>query len=410
MSDTIFFSMRLKRTRIPAELYEKLQKKIHKKKGPTRKWECIYDPDRESISIDFHDDKSETFYFKLDKKKTYDGFCKVYFDLGEGLFEKSSEFKALLDIFYSVKGYFNTIEFSDDYGLAAGYWDSKRFKFAYRELTAEEYKRVEKWYAQGYTKHEELLRAIMAEDMEMPYQEFVNYENPEIAEARNRGKIQNTLVTYLYEASEFRNEGRVCEIPEYAFGLGDPSKYAFCMWAFEEGIAWIFCDGSGYESKITLEKHWCNDPRTSQIDLVYREKFAPLFIRETDAFQRCVLAYRYFMSVYEYTGYKFVGRIKHITSIIDEVIEKFGKEKGEQYLTCYITSRRYIFDHSNRELYKKNFVKNVTKRYGESFLENYVKEFKREYEMNPKFRSETKYYAETKLKYVDDSLVIGAVN
>ncbi len=56
----------------------------------------------------------------------------------------------------------------------------------YRELTVDEYKRVERLYAEGYTKHEELLRAIMAEDMEMSYQEFVNYENPDIAMGAKR--------------------------------------------------------------------------------------------------------------------------------------------------------------------------------------------------------------------------------
>lgn len=181
MSNTLFFKVKLKRTSNPLEVFEKLEKKINNKKGPTSNWECIYNSDDESILIDFHDDKSETFYLKLDKKKEYNGFCKVYFDLDDNVFEKSGEFKALLDIFYSIKSNFSLIEFTDDYGLAAGYWDSKRFKFEYRELTVDEYKRVERLYAEGYTKHEELLRAIMAEDMEMSYQEFVNYENPDIA-------------------------------------------------------------------------------------------------------------------------------------------------------------------------------------------------------------------------------------
>lgn len=403
MADTLFFEIKLKRNKTPIEVYKKLEKKINKKTGPTCKWECIYNADAESILIDFHDNKSETFILKLDKKETYSGFCKVYFDLGDDIFDKSSEYKALLDIFYSIKSFFSVIAFSDDYGLAKGYWDSKRFQFEYRELTADEYKRVEKFYAEGYTKHEELLRAIMAEDMEMTYQEFINYENPSIAIGRNKGKIQNTLLTYLYETSEFQKEGRVCEFPDYVFE--DTGKHTFAMWAFMEGIAWIFCDGSGYGDEITLETHRCMIPKLSQIDLIYQEKFAPLFMKETDAFQRCVLAYRYFMSVYEYTGFLFAGRIKNVRLMIDEVLEEFGRENGEIYLTCYITSERYIFHHSKGEEYGKNFTRNVTKRYGENFLEHYESEFKIKYQENYKFQQETKYYAETKLKYVDDSLV-----
>lgn len=404
MSDTIFYTMKLKRSKSPIEVYEKLEKKINKKKGPTSKWECIYDSEDESIAIDFHDEESETFYLKLDKKEAYSGFCKVFFDLGDGVFDKPSEFKALLDSFYSIKNFFSVIEFSDDYGLAAGYWDSKRFKFEYRELTAEETKRVEKLYAEGYTTHEKLLRAIMAEDMGMAYEEFENYENPAVSMEDYKGKIKNTLLTYIYETAEFQKEGRVYELPEYE--LFDLGKFSFSQWSFMDGITWIFCDGTGYESEITLDKHRCAIPKLAQIDLIYREKFAPLFIKEKDAFNRCVLAYRYFISVYEYTGFKYVGRIKDVKRAIDEVLEEFGEEKGEIYLTCYITSVRYIFHHAKGKEYGENFKRNVAERYGDEFLIKYVREFKRKYQDNLKFRQETKYFAATKLKYVDDSLVL----
>ena len=402
MSNTLFFKAKLKRTGNPREVFEKLEKKINKKKGPTCKWECIYNSDDDSILIDFHDEKSETFYMKLDRKEAYSGFCKVDFELGEDVFEKSSEFKALLDIFYSIKNKFSIIEFSDDYGLAAGYWDSKRFKFEYRELTDGEYERVERIYEQGYTMPEELLRAIMAEDMEMSYQEFGDYENPDIAIGVIKGKIENTLVTYLYETSEFQKEGRVSDSLE--FFAGDPDKHTFAMWSFMDGIAWIFCDGSGSQDEITLEKHRCMIPMLSQIDLIYREKFAPLFIKEEDAFKRCILVYRYFMSVYEFTGFKYAGHQRK-QLVIDEVLEKYGNEKGTVYLTFYITSERYIFLHPKGKEYGNKFIENVTERYGKNFLMDYINEFKHKYEENFRFRQETRYYADTKLKYVDDSLV-----
>lgn len=403
MADTLFFKAKLKRTSNPLEVFEKLEKKINKKKGPTCMWECIYNPDDESVLIDFHDEKSETFYLKLDSEKEYSGFCKIYFNLDDTVFEKSSQFKALLDIFYSIKSNFSLIEFSDDYGLATEYWNSKRFKFAYRELTVDEHNRVERLYAVGYTKHEELLRAIMAEDMEMPYQEFVNYENPDISTSTLHDKIQNILMTYLYETSEFQKEGRVCDSLEYF--VGDLDKHTFAIWAFTEGIAWIFCDGSGAQEEITLDKHRCMIPKLSQIDLIYREKFAPLFINTEDAFMRCVLAYRYFLSVYEFLGFKYAGH-KSIKLVIDEVLEKFGEVDGSIYLTCYITSERYIFEHTNSKEYEDNFTRNVIERYGKDFFTRYIEQFKRKYEVYFRFRQETKYYAETKLKYVDDSLVL----
>lgn len=242
MADTLFFKAKLKKNGTPLEVFEKLEKKINKKKGPTYNWECIYNSDDESISIDFHDGKSEIFCLKPDSKNEYSGFCKIYFNQGDAVFERSGGFKALLDIFYSVKSNFSFIEFSDDYGLAAEYWDSKKFKFKYRELTGDEYKRVERLYAEGYTRHEELLRAVMAEDMEMSYQEFVDYVNPDISIPTLHGKINNTLITYLYETSEFKKEGRICDSLEYF--VGEPDIHTFAIWAFTEGIAWIFCDGS----------------------------------------------------------------------------------------------------------------------------------------------------------------------
>lgn len=403
MSDTIFFNMKLKRTKEPIEVYEKLEKKIHKKNGPTRKWECTFEPENDAIVIDFHDEESETFVAALDKKETYRGFCKVYFDLGDGLFGKSCQLKALLDAFYSVKNMFSVIEFSDDFGLAAGYWDSKRFKFEFRELTDEEMKRAERLYTEGYTTHERLLRAIMAEDMDMPYEEFVNYENPVIAMPDYKGKIHNTVLTYIYESAEFQKEGRVYDLPDYQ--LLDLGKFFFSAMSFVEAVAWIFCDGTGYPSEITLEKHYVRMPKQAQMDLIYREKFAPLFIEEKDAFHRCVLAYRFFISTYEYAGFKYAGRVKNIKSMIDEVLEEFGKEKGEAYLTCYITSEKYVFPITKKEEHVKNFHKNLMERYGEEWVSKYVQEFKKKYENNGRFRQETKYLADIKSKYVDDSMI-----
>lgn len=403
MSDTIFYNMKLKRTKAPIEVYEKLAKRLHKKNGPTRKWECTFEPDREALVIDFHDEESETFVAVLSKKETYHGFCKVYFDLGDGLFGKSCQFKALLDAFYSVRNMFSVIEFSDDFELASGYWDSKRFKFEYRELTDEEMKRVERLFAEGYTTHESLLRAIMAEDMALPYEEFVNYVNPHVAMDLEEEKITNTILTYIYETAEFQKEGRVYDLPPGE--LLDLGKFTFSQWSFMEAVAWIFCDGTGYQSEITLEKHRCMMPKLAQMDLVYREKFAPLFIEEKDAFNRCVLAYRFFMSTYEYAGFKYVGRIENVKSMVDAILDEFGEEKGEAYLTCYITSVKYSF-RIREEEYRKNFERNIAERYGENFMEEYEKEFKSKYGNNWKYRMEAKHLIKIKSKYFDESLIM----
>ena len=41
----------------------------------------------------------------------------------------------------------------------------------------------------------------------------------------------------------------------------------------------------------------------------FEEKFLPLFIAETDTFKQCILAHCFMVSVYEFIGFKFIGKI-----------------------------------------------------------------------------------------------------
>ena len=305
MTDTVFFDGKRKRTKSSMEIFEKIAKSI-KKKGIMNEWEySIYEADEEMV-INFNDGKSESFSIKFNSKGEFNNFCKFYSPIDEETKEVDyTVMYAILDILYKAKSKFNRIEITDDYGIAASYWESK-FKFDLKELTDEEYNRVKRLFDTGYTRHEDLLRAIMAEDMGMEYEEFVAYENPGITYDFMKGKINHLCLAYIYEASTFRDEGRVKDI--FFKFQSDPNKYNFALWSFEEGISFIFFDGTGVTEKITFEKHWCAMPMLSQIDLVYREKFAPLYVKSIDPFERCVLAYRYFLSVYLFTGFRYVGR------------------------------------------------------------------------------------------------------
>lgn len=306
MSDTIFFKGKLKRGRDPLEVFEKLKKGI-KKKGPTKNWICKIDENRKDFFIDFQDEGSETFSLQFNEKGEFNDFCKVAFPLEGDLFEAGkSEFKALLDILYIAKSMFNSIEITDDYGLAASYWDSKRFKSDFRNLTAEEEARVRRLFAEGFTTHEQLLMAVMAEDMEMSVEELRGYENKKFPDDFEYS-IYHTLETYLYETAEFQKEGRVCELPDWHW---DPSSFLFSFFAFFNGISWVFFDGTGPYKEIYLGKKRITNPKDKQVELLFTEKFAPLFMKEEDPLEKCILAYRYFVSVYDYLGFRYVGRVK----------------------------------------------------------------------------------------------------
>lgn len=304
------------------------------------------------------------------------------FPLEGELFEDGkSEFKALLDALYKAKSMFHSIEITDDYGLAGSYWDSKRFKFDFRNLTAEEADRAERLYSEGNTTPEQLLLAIMAEDMDMPVEELRDYINIDIEYIdswEDRSKIHPTLETYLYETAEFQKEGRLCEMS--AGQYYDPGKVLFSVFAFIEGLSWVFLDGTGPETTISLEKKRSFSPKDAQVGLLFREKFAPVFMKEEDPMEKCILAYRYFVSVYDHLGFRYVGRAENIKTVIDTILEEYGER----------------------------LVTRMNQRHGSELFSEYL-EFKRKYQQNATFRTEAEYAARRKWKYIDDSLVASSL-
>lgn len=406
MSDTIFYKGVLKRGRDPLAVFEKITKGIGKR-GPSKNWTYTIDEEQSSLLIDFQDDKSETFFLQFKEKGEFNDCCKVAFPLEGELFEDGkSEFKALLDALYKARTSFRSIEITDDFGLAESYWDSKRFKLHFRDLTAAEDERVRRLYAQGSTTPEQLLRSIMAEDMEMPVEELWDYINVYTNFLDNFPAIHRTLASYLYETAEFRKEGRVCEMPFWQYY--EPGNFFFSEFAFVEGLSWVFLDGTGPNTAISLEKERAFSQKDAQVGLLFREKFAPVFIAETDPLEKCILAYRYFVSIYGGLGFRYVGRTKNRKMVMEKILEEYGEEKGTVYLTCYCTTERYIFqnfDPETKKQYSDCLIKNMTDRYGEDFFPEYLA-FKRKYENDTKFRRETEYVADRKLKYIDDSLVL----
>lgn len=69
--DTIFYTLKLKRTREPMEVFEKMIKSI-KKKGATKNW--TYGIDNDIFTVDFGDGMSECFLVQFDENK----ICKVF--------------------------------------------------------------------------------------------------------------------------------------------------------------------------------------------------------------------------------------------------------------------------------------------------------------------------------------------
>ena len=77
----------------------------------------------------------------------------------------------------------------------------------------------------------------------------------------------------------------------------------FSVTACVDGIAELFAVERNANFTTTT---W--DSKMSQVRRLYKEKFLPLFNAESDIYSKCILAYRYMVSVYEYCGFEFVGK------------------------------------------------------------------------------------------------------
>lgn len=241
---TIFYTLKLKRTRTPSELFEKLQKSV-KKKGATKDWVCTVDGEKGYMSVDFGEDKGETFCLKFDDKKVCEGSCKVYFPLSGELFddEKKSEFKALINMIYSARAAFSKMEITDDYGITESYLDSKVNKISLRELTGEENERARRIFESGQQSVKEFITALMYDYRDLPYSEdFIPYINRKIGHCyigfwNSYDKpchfFEAFIDSFLYETTEYQDKGRLKNVKDY---YGDLCGVYFSVSAFINGI------------------------------------------------------------------------------------------------------------------------------------------------------------------------------
>lgn len=318
MADTIFFELKLKRGRNPLPVFEKLAKSV-KKKGATKNWTYVIDEGREIFTVNFGDEKSEDFVLCFDKQNAKFS-CKVDFPLDGELFEdeKKSEFKALLNMIYSARTSFSSMKISDDYGLAEEFMESKEFKIKLRELNEEELDRAKRLFDYGMTSYTDFALKLMYDYLEIPYAaKYEDYINQQVQCSKFQLKDNNFLApfieTFLYETSEYMNRGRLYLDFDYFSELNGLwfSVHAFVM-IMEEFIL-----GEDYPYRNHTN---CFGVKHGQVRKYYNNKFIQILEAETNLFEKCILAYRFFVSVYDFCGFKYVGRDK----LLQDYKESFG--------------------------------------------------------------------------------------
>lgn len=306
MSDIIFYSGKLKRTCSPEDVYIKCLAAI-KKTGPTKNWTCIFDEEKQVVAVDFGDNQSETLVFEFVDGKI-DGSCKVCFSMGTEVHDKKSPIFACMKMLYSLKKLFSEFQVSDDYDAWEGFLETMKYRAKFRELTEEEIQRVNKFYDMGYTSHEDMLLSMMAEDLQLDGKEqLAAHINPKRSLFFEAHTILYIVEMWAYQTCTYGKEGRVSKISEGSKTL--LNAFSLSLGAFAMGVEELFFDEFAKYGFPSEDKH-AFGVKHAIIRQMFREKFIDLF-NAADAHEKCMLAYRFFLSALDFTGFQFEGKKKY---------------------------------------------------------------------------------------------------
>ena len=322
MSDTIFYSLKLKRNKKPEKVFEKIKKAV-KPKGATAKWSVS--TEGQSLWIDFGDEASETFCLVFDNKEAGSA-CKVAFPMEGEIFEDKtkSEWKTLIAILHSLKSLCSEITVDDDYGIACEYFTSLDYTFGIIELSEEENARLDRIFNQGNTNYENFLMQIFCEDTHRDHPKPPDHAISSciILSSPTFPKISAVWEIYLHETSTLKNKclrevykenGNLVYGEDFASGDPPAEIYTFCF-----GVGRLF---SSYNF---VDNTW---GRGANVTKYYNDKFLPVF-NQSDDYEKCKLAYQFMLSVYDYCKFKFVGK-----DVINKMIAEFDEKHPSVHMT-----------------------------------------------------------------------------
>lgn len=305
MSDLIDieYKGKIKNTYMEDDVFDKIKKYIKRNKLD-KVWDC--ETDKSCITIKFNDNKSDNFYIDIDNQK-FSGYCRIDNDssLGKSTLEK------LIDMLFSIKSIFSKIELEDEYSLCKDIFKNKSLKIKLRELTEDELLRIKKICDNGCKDYKEFILTCIAQDLRVPsYKEL--YINPVIKEINIKAHINQDEIdfynqifeTWLYETTEYKNEGRFCNTEFFdtnSIYYQELGSLGFDSYAFYNGMTNLIINSNE-------QRNFTMGVRDSNVKKLYKEKVYPMLQEEKDLYNQCVIVYRYFVSILDYTGFKFIGK------------------------------------------------------------------------------------------------------
>ena len=304
MSNTIYYRGKLKRTCSPRDVYEKCSGAI-KKTGVTKNWICTFHENDISVVVDFNDGESENLVFKFVEGKVH-GFCKLFFSMDNDMYDKKSPSFACMKMLYSLKKLCSEYEITDDYSIWEGFLETMKYRARFRNLTEDEEARVRKYFDMGYTNHEDMLLAFISEDLQIPQGEKLTDHIMENAVYPvDEHWILPVLETWLYETCTYGKEGRVSGLSRERYT--DLNMFTLSHGGFVLVVEECFAECFAAYGFVKEDDTNAFGVKHALLRKMFREKYAPAF-KIADPFERCILAYRLFLSALDFTDFKFVGK------------------------------------------------------------------------------------------------------
>ncbi len=298
----ISYSGKKKRNYSTDEIYTKIISELKKSKLD-KTWTCQKEND--CISIDFKDNISDVFYLDFNKND-FSGYCRVKYNGGVEI----TTLERLLDILFMLQQKFSKLEVIDDYSICESYLKNKKIKIELIEVKIEEIEKLRAIYEEGYKDYRIFILNYIARSLNLKsYKDL--YINRGVTDFQSRSKVEevyedivrNIFETYLYEATIYKENCRFCDngfydknnIAEYK-ALGSAG---FDSYAFSSGMLMLIGNKEDYFSFGV---------RDAQVKRLYRDKIYGMLEKEKDDFEQCIVAYRFFISILKYTGFKFIGK------------------------------------------------------------------------------------------------------
>lgn len=165
----IYYKGKIKNKYSTDDVYGKIQNYIKRKKL-NKEWNSKKESD--SITINFNDNISDNMFLDIHDGK-FEGTGRINDDK-QG---KEATSEKVLDMFFSIKGYFSKFEIDDDFSICKSYLQNKKIKIELLELTDEEIIKIKELFSKGYNNYRSFIFEFIANSLGLKsYNELYFYD------------------------------------------------------------------------------------------------------------------------------------------------------------------------------------------------------------------------------------------